>query len=195
MGRPFRWRDPGHFRSSRSNHRTRSRRRRAKPAAIRDRTIAAQAPRESQRLRFICEPFRMRWPSPRRRRRSPSRFSRPPSSWTRIMRRRTPSWAFATKPTICMQGMVRATDFEAIRHARVAIGSDTDDAMALAVGALVTAHLGKDYDTALRAIERALSLNPSTGHDGDAISHRMAMSVGPKPRWRVAFRAVSASSA
>ena len=48
----------------------------------------------------------------------------------------------------------------------MAIGSDTDDAMALAVGALVTAHLGKDYDTALRAIERALSLNPSS-----AIAH------------------------
>ena len=47
-----------------------------------------------------------------------------------------------------------------------ASGSDTDDAMALAVGALVTAHLGKDYDTALRAIERALSLNPSS-----AIAH------------------------
>ena len=49
-----------------------------------------------------------------------------------------------------------------VRHARAAIGSRTDDATALAVAALVISHLGKDYETALSAIGRALSLNASS---------------------------------
>ena len=50
----------------------------------------------------------------------------------------------------------------ALRHARIAIASGTDDATALAVAALVIAALSKDYKAALSAIERALSLNPSS---------------------------------
>ena len=40
--------------------------------------------------------------------------------------------------------------------------ADVDDATALAVGANVIGLLAKDPDTALDAIERALSLNPSS---------------------------------
>jgi adenylate cyclase len=47
-------------------------------------------------------------------------------------------------------------------HARAVIASATDDAASLAVSALVTSHLGKDQQTALSAVERALSLNPSS---------------------------------
>ena len=48
-----------------------------------------------------------------------------------------------------------------LRHARAAIANGGDDATALAISALVIAHLGKDYESALSAIERALWLNPS----------------------------------
>ena len=46
-------------------------------------------------------------------------------------------------------------------HARIAIGNQVDDATALAVGGMVIGHLGGDHETALSAIARALSLNPS----------------------------------
>jgi TolB-like protein/DNA-binding winged helix-turn-helix (wHTH) protein len=49
----------------------------------------------------------------------------------------------------------------ALRHARVAISSNTDDANALAIAGFVVALLSADHDVALGAIERALSLNPS----------------------------------
>jgi hypothetical protein len=48
-----------------------------------------------------------------------------------------------------------------IRHARVAIASDVDDATALAVAAITVAHLEKNFDASLDAIERALSHNAS----------------------------------
>jgi TolB-like protein/DNA-binding response OmpR family regulator len=50
----------------------------------------------------------------------------------------------------------------AMRHARAATASDVDDAAALAVGAMVIGLLGKDATSALDAIERALSFNPSS---------------------------------
>jgi adenylate cyclase len=49
-----------------------------------------------------------------------------------------------------------------VQHARAAIESGTDDATALAVAAHVIALLGKDRESALTAMERALSLNPSS---------------------------------
>ena len=48
-----------------------------------------------------------------------------------------------------------------IRHARAAIASGVDDATALAVAAITVAHLEKNFDASLDAIERALSHNAS----------------------------------
>ena len=48
-----------------------------------------------------------------------------------------------------------------IRHARSAIASGVDDATALAVAAITVAHLEKNFDASLDAIERALSHNAS----------------------------------
>lgn len=59
-------------------------------------------------------------------------------------------------------GFDEADKAAGLNHARAVIGSGTDDAAALAVAALVAAHLGKDRQAALSAIERALSLNPSS---------------------------------
>jgi TolB-like protein len=50
----------------------------------------------------------------------------------------------------------------AIRHARAAIASEVDDATALAIGAFAIGLLGKDAPSALDAIRRALSINPSS---------------------------------
>ena len=59
-------------------------------------------------------------------------------------------------------GFDEADKIAGLRHARTAIESGTDDATSLAVAALVIAALSKDYKAALSAIERALSLNPSS---------------------------------
>src|SRR5271166_4237293 len=50
----------------------------------------------------------------------------------------------------------------AMRHARAAITNEVDDATALAIGAYVIGLLGKDAPSALEAIRRALSFNPSS---------------------------------
>jgi tetratricopeptide (TPR) repeat protein len=50
----------------------------------------------------------------------------------------------------------------AMRHARAAIATEVDDATALAIGAFVIGLLGKDAPSALEAIRRALSINPSS---------------------------------
>ncbi len=50
----------------------------------------------------------------------------------------------------------------AMRHARAAIANEVDDATALAIGAYVIGLLGKDAPSALEAIRRALSFNPSS---------------------------------
>jgi len=63
---------------------------------------------------------------------------------------------FTTEP-----GFVEAERMAGIRHTRAVIASSTDDATALAVAAVAISHLGKDYEAARGAIERALSLNPS----------------------------------
>jgi tetratricopeptide (TPR) repeat protein len=48
---------------------------------------------------------------------------------------------------------------EAVRHARAVLASATDDALALAIAAFVIAMLTHDYESAVGAVERALSLN------------------------------------
>ena len=61
----------------------------------------------------------------------------------------------------------------ALRHARIVIGSGTDDATALAVAAFVVAWLNREHKVALSAIERALSFNPSSAtalHKGAEIA-------------------------
>ena len=59
-------------------------------------------------------------------------------------------------------GFDEADKIVGLRHARTAIASGTDDATALAVAAFVISNLSKDRKAALSAIERALSLNPSS---------------------------------
>ena len=70
----------------------------------------------------------------------------------------------AWRHEICFMrgGFDEADKIAGLRHAHTAIASGTDDATTLAVAALVTASLSKDYKAALSAIERALSLNPSS---------------------------------
>jgi adenylate cyclase len=58
-------------------------------------------------------------------------------------------------------GFDRAEKISGLQHARMAIANDVDDTTSLAIGGMVIAHLGKDHETALSAIERALSLNAS----------------------------------
>jgi adenylate cyclase len=58
-------------------------------------------------------------------------------------------------------GFDEADKTAGLRHARAAIASGTDDATALAIAAFVIWNLAHEYETALRAIERALFLNPS----------------------------------
>jgi adenylate cyclase len=48
-----------------------------------------------------------------------------------------------------------------VEHARAVIASGADDATALAIAAFAITMLSKDHATALSAVERALSLNPS----------------------------------
>ena len=59
-------------------------------------------------------------------------------------------------------GFDEADKIAGLRHARSAVASGTDDATALAVAAFVISNLSKDHKAALTAIERALSLNPSS---------------------------------
>jgi tetratricopeptide (TPR) repeat protein len=71
------------------------------------------------------------------------------------------------------EGFDEADKTAGLRHARTAIESGTDDATTLAVAALVIGALSKDYKAALNAIERALSLNPSSApaHYWGALLH------------------------
>ena len=59
-------------------------------------------------------------------------------------------------------GFDEAEKIAGLRHARAAISSTSDDATALAIAAMMIAHLGRDYEAALNAIERALSFNVSS---------------------------------
>jgi adenylate cyclase len=82
-------------------------------------------------------------------------------------------------------GFDEADRIAGLRHARAAIASGTDDATTIAVGGFVIMLLDKDRETALSAIERALSLNPScatalylgavvhafAGHSAEAVTY------------------------
>jgi TolB-like protein/class 3 adenylate cyclase/Tfp pilus assembly protein PilF len=59
-------------------------------------------------------------------------------------------------------GLDGADKMVGLRHARVATTAEVDDATALAVGALVIGLLAHDTDAALNAIQRAVSINPSS---------------------------------
>ena len=58
-------------------------------------------------------------------------------------------------------GLDEADKIAGLRHARAAIAGGGDDPTALAVAGMVMGHLGRDYETALSAIARALAVNPS----------------------------------
>jgi adenylate cyclase len=73
-------------------------------------------------------------------------------------------------------GFDEADKSAALVHARTAIASDTDDAAALAVAGWVIIVLTKEHETALSAIERALSVNAScaTAHYFAALTNAFA---------------------
>jgi tetratricopeptide (TPR) repeat protein len=73
-------------------------------------------------------------------------------------------------------GFDEADKSAALVHARAAIASDTDDAAALAVAGWVIIVLTKEHETALSAIERALSVNAScaTAHYFAALTNAFA---------------------
>jgi TolB-like protein/tetratricopeptide (TPR) repeat protein len=82
-------------------------------------------------------------------------------------------------------GLHAQTRAAALRHARVAIEVGGDDAMALAMGGFVIGVVERDYQTALDALDRSISLSPSSalafgfssiirawmGDDAAAIAH------------------------
>ena len=82
-------------------------------------------------------------------------------------------------------GLHAQTRAAALRHARVAIEAGGDDAMALAMGGFVIGVVERDYQTALDALDRSISLSPSSalafgfssiirawmGDDAAAIAH------------------------
>jgi tetratricopeptide (TPR) repeat protein len=59
-------------------------------------------------------------------------------------------------------GLDGADKTEGLRHARMATTAEVDDSIALAVGALVIGLLAHDWNAAFNAIERAVSINPSS---------------------------------
>jgi TolB-like protein/tetratricopeptide (TPR) repeat protein len=80
------------------------------------------------------------------------------------------------------------------RHAHAAIQFGADDAMALAMGGFVIAVMERDYDTALEALDRSLTLSPSSalaygfssivhawvGDDATAVEHGLnGIRLGP----------------
>ena len=94
-----------------------------------------------------------------------------------------------------LRGGLRAESREAaLRHAHLAIEAGSDDAMALAMGGFVAGVMTRDYDVALDAIDRSLTLSPSSalafgfssiirawkGSDETAIEHgKMGIRLGP----------------
>jgi TolB-like protein len=94
-----------------------------------------------------------------------------------------------------LRGGLQSEARDAARHhAHLAIKMGSDDAMALALGGFVVGALERDYETALEAIDRSLSLSPSLslafgfssiirawrGDTALAVEHgRMAMRLSP----------------
>ncbi len=94
-----------------------------------------------------------------------------------------------------LRGGLREEAREAARrHAHAAIKAGVDDAMALAMGGFVVGVVERDYDTAMEAIDRSLSISPSSalafgfsaiirawiGDDATAIEHaRLGIRLSP----------------
>ena len=91
-------------------------------------------------------------------------------------------------------GLHAETRAAALRHARAAIEAGGDDAMALGMGGFVIGVLQRDYQTALDALDRSVSLSPSSalafgfnsiirawmGDDETAIAHaNMGIRLSP----------------
>jgi tetratricopeptide (TPR) repeat protein len=91
-------------------------------------------------------------------------------------------------------GLHSETQAAALRHAEAAIEAGGDDAMALAMGGFTIAVVQRDYQSALDALDRSISLSPSsalsfgfssivrawTGDDSTAIAHaEMAIRLSP----------------
>jgi TolB-like protein len=91
-------------------------------------------------------------------------------------------------------GLHAETRAAALRHAQAAIETGVDDAMALAMGGFVIGVVQRDYNTALDALDRSLSLSPSSalafgfssiirawmGDDEAAIAHaKMGIRLSP----------------
>ena len=91
-------------------------------------------------------------------------------------------------------GLHAETRATAMRHARAAIEAGGDDAMALAIGGFVIGVVERDYQTALDALDRSVSLSPSSalafgfssiirawiGDDAAAIAHaKMGIRLSP----------------
>jgi hypothetical protein len=80
-------------------------------------------------------------------------------------------------------GFHEAEKIAGLRHARAAIANDVDDATALAFGGMMVLFLGKDMDSALEAIERALSFNhPSALAHSTSVRSSMAAAASLPPR-------------
>ena len=91
-------------------------------------------------------------------------------------------------------GLHADTRHAALVHARAAIETGSDDALALAMGGFVVGILERNYETALEAIDRSLALSPSSalafgfssiirvlkGEDSTAIEHaRLGIRLSP----------------
>ena len=80
-----------------------------------------------------------------------------------------------------------------LQHARATIASSTDDATVLAVAGFVLTLLSREHETALNAIDRALSLNPSCATALYLGGQAYALSGHPEPAITYANRALRLS--
>jgi adenylate cyclase len=90
-------------------------------------------------------------------------------------------------------GFGEADRLAGLRHAHAAAASGVDDAGALATAAAMIGHLGKDYKAGLAAIDRALSLNPSSATAHLWGAHLEAFSGNPTAATAHAHRALRLS--
>jgi len=90
-------------------------------------------------------------------------------------------------------GLDEADKAAGIEHARIAIANGADDATALAIAAFAIFILGKDHATALPAVDRALSLNPSCATALYFGAYIQAISGNPAPAISYADRALRLS--
>jgi TolB-like protein/class 3 adenylate cyclase len=70
--------------------------------------------------------------------------------------------AFCHEHRFIRAGLLEDDKRTALRHARIAIATGSDDATALAVAAFVIGILERDYDSSFNAFDRALALSPSS---------------------------------